>query len=107
MHTYESKWNNLDNVIIFRHINNLIPFSTFSNDIQIKTDFYPSYLNWIAANIDPLRANYLDLDINIKNNSILKQCVIKETIIIFELLKYFIKIQTNLERMKENKFLEI
>ena len=52
LHTYDSKRNNQDNAIMFRHIDDLIAFITNNNNIQIKLDFYPPYLNLIITNIN-------------------------------------------------------
>ena len=52
----------VDNIIMFRHIDNLTVSTTVSNNIQIKIDFCPSNSNLITTNYNPLKANYLDLD---------------------------------------------
>ena len=72
---------------MFRYVDDLIAFTTNSNDIQIKTDFYPFYFNLIATNINSLKSNFLDLNINIINAKILTTIFDKRNTYNFSVIK--------------------
>ena len=50
----------------------LIDFTVINNNIEVKTDFYPSYLNLNKTNINPSKINYL----NLKANAIDNPCIL-------------------------------
>ena len=72
---------------LYRYIDDLIIFGKNGIDISIKTDFYPKYLKLNATSSNTLKANCLDLNIEIINDKIITKIYDKRQSFNFDIIK--------------------
>ena len=57
-------------IIMFRYIGDPIAFKANSKITDIKRDLYISNLNFFTTNVNPLKENYLNLEINVTDSKL-------------------------------------